>query len=218
MKALKFLTSLITVIALSACSTQNREAAPQVSEDELSATFDDMVAQQDAPGIQSMSLNDVLSGGGRIYHVRESSGRPAASVLSLTDMSVVDNVWPDYTPVYETDLSAVDVMFVDNINENGDRYFTLMISGTYSSDAQSDTSLLFVESSDANDYVFTKDGFETEINSAISGVRIIIRSDDLSDKYNDELADSVKLSLYVDNGDGALEYIGQVSTMAGFSK
>jgi hypothetical protein len=208
MKALKIIISILTLATMTACSTQNREATAQIDETELFELFYEINGGAGALDIQTMANN----GSAILYHAREANGRPAESVLALADMStIIDGVTMNLAS-YEFGVDTVDVIFADIANDDGTRVFSLSIQGT-DIDGQTFT---FANTSAPGDFVFTDDEFEVSIPGA-NGQTLVLRSNDLSEKYNEELADSVKLTVYVEEN-GQLYYAGHISTMAGYGK
>lgn len=210
MKSLWRILTLSAMLLAAACSQQNREADAQLSSDELYQTID--AIQMGAAGqdsfLSSLSIESLVTGNSSIiFHAREAGGRPATSVLSMNDMAVFGG-WDVGTPSTVIGLEKVDVMFLDTIME-GRRTFTLMMSMSVNGGA-----VYFAGTSIPNSERFTENSFEVEIAGA-NGSVLVLRSNDLSEEYEAELADSIKLEVFVSEGD-QLFYAGQISTMAGY--
>lgn len=216
-KLLRILLVLIGLSTLAACSTQYRDALPQVSQEELEEIF---MAIAQSPENQDSVVSAMAQSGelflgeysSVMFYARDENGRPAASVLSVTDMSLFN--WQSTGPSYQV-LSMVDAIFVDSVNAKGDRRFSLMLRMKGNEDDGTERTVHFVGSSDSGDFAFNDDEFETRVRLK-TGEYLIVRSNDLSDNYDSELAGSVKLSLYLDDGSDDGAYVGQVSTMSGF--
>lgn len=209
----RFKFFILGVFLLSACSTQYRDALPQISQEELAEVFEDIAENAGDSTVKALSARNNIFGSGQtitFYHAREEDGRPAASILSVEDMSFFK--WDIDVPSYAV-LSAIDVIFVDSVDDSGERVFSLMLK--MGGDTVDGNPIYFVSSSQPGEYRFTDDEFEVRIPAA-NGNFLLLRTRDLSDNYSDTLAGSIKLDIYVedDSVDGVL--LGQISTMSGF--
>lgn len=193
------------------CSTQYREAYPQITSEELYETFEDIQQNVSDPTVNSFSVNILAEDNSAVmYHVSDSPGRPAVGVLSFVDMSVIHEFWDVGTPSTAIGLAEVDVIFLDQVRSDGSRVFSLLMKLR----GYGDETVYFSASSQPGNHQFTEDSFQVTMQSP-SGAQILIKSNDLSQSYNEELADAIKLNVYVlENGQEY--YAGQVSTMAGF--
>jgi hypothetical protein len=212
------LALLVMTLALStACSTQYRDALPQVSQEELTELFDDIAqnSQTNDPIVTALAQSDDLFVGEYstiMYHARDEAGRPPASVFSVTDMSLFG--WDLAEPSYRV-LDLIDVIFVDAIDSENERRFALMLRMEGVAASGEKRVFYFTGSSESGDYSFSDDEFEVRIFSA-EGVPLLLRSTDLSGQYEEELASSVKFEIYIDDGSADGAYVGQISTMAGY--
>lgn len=204
--------ALIFPLLMSGCSTQNREAAPQVDDAELFELFSEIkgqVSDQIVASFATESLTD--SNAAILYHARDSAGRPAVSILAVADMGVF---FPAKSGQHSLDvgLNKVDAFFLDSIDANNQRHFSLMLRVEIEGES---APIYFAGSSASDDYQFDDTTLEVYIPGN-NGVSLILQTNDLSEKYDEELADSIKLNIYLDRGGAGAEYIGQISTMAGY--
>jgi hypothetical protein len=216
MKPTKILLAVSLLLSLVACSNQSRTAAEMATQEDLfgqNGVFTQMQASNNL--LQTLSVNSFVNEKSSfLYHARETAGRPAASILSVGDMSALDNriyKLPDM-PSSQIGMSQVDVIFVDNVNQNGQRSFAL---GFRIGDGYTQAINVFSGVSQYDDYSFSNNQFETAIRME-SGSTIVVRSTDVSADYKNELSDAIKLNLYKLGQDNSLRYIGQISTMLGY--
>lgn len=210
MKKLLCLTFLALVLN-TGCSTQHREAQPILTDDELNSLLNDMSSQGSL--VASAVSGDATAGNNNmvIYHAGSFNGRPAPSVLALTDMGAFDPAagWESGTWAKDTTLDEVDIVFVENVDDAGNLIYTLGVRMHYA-----DEQAYFyyeAQTSDPSDVIFDDNGFQATLLGP-NGT-ITVTSTDISDKYSDVLADAVKLKIYFDDGSGQ-RYIGHISTMA----
>ncbi len=212
--ALKLIASFAFLLGLSACSTQYRDALPQISEDELVQMFGTISERANDSYVKALSSSTDVFGGGTtvMWHARDEKGRPAASVLSVEDMSIFNNgasnpsAWASSGTRSWQVLTQVDVIFVDSVDVNKQRVFSLLLSMVGVGDSGEMIESYYAVSSEPGSQKFTDDEFEVRVGD------LTLVSRDLSDDFDDELAGSVKLDIYDANGD----YVGQVSTMSGY--
>lgn len=212
MNITKLLILTLGLCSLSACSTQYRDALPQISEEELNDVFAEIADNTGDSVVAALSQRTNMVGDKStvMYHAKEEGGRPAASVLSVEDMSFFG--WDIDAPSYAV-LSIIDVIFVDSANDNGERIFSLLLR--MEGDTQDGLPVYFASSSQPGDYGFSENEFEVKIQAA-NGESLLLRSRDLSGKYADELGGSIKLDIYIDDGSADGVYLGQISTLSGY--
>ena len=205
----KVLLAALTALALGACSTQNREAGPQVDISELNNVLAKF--QTNAGGGKGVINFNFGSGSDSsiAYYAREQAGRPALSVASIYDLNAVDSRFGVGQGIWELSPVEADAVFIDSIEGSG-RTFTLLIR-VLTGDGQE---LYFSGASAPNNYTFADDVFETNISMS-GGANLIVRSTDLSRDFKEELSDSIKLTLHIEQN-GVLYKVGQISTMAGY--
>ncbi len=106
-----------------------------------------------------------------------------------------------------------DAIFIDHVNERQERGFSLLLAW---SEAMSgvETPHSFIGTSIPGSAQFSDTIFQVEMTGK-SDEHLILRSDDLSEDYKNELGTSIKLKIYVVEN-GVEYYAGQISTMAGF--
>jgi len=221
MNTLKLLFSLTMVLALAACSTQYREADEMATQEELfgeQGLFYEVQSATQGSVIGGLSIESIMNGNSAfLYHARETAGRPAASILSVGDMSALNRAYPSDLPSSQIGLINVDVFFVDsyvsNGTQNGERQFGLAIRIIDASSRGPQDA--FYISGSGNQHTFTDKLFEASISMA-NGSEIIVQSTDISQDYNNELGNAVKLKLYSRTVGSDLRYIGQISTMRGY--
>jgi hypothetical protein len=214
----KFLSSVILMLAVVGCSTQNREAAPLVDEQELNETLGEILeniggSDKDLSALSTEVLADPIAT--LLYHTRDSKGAPVNSVFSITDMNALDAGFEFGTTAADYEIGAVDVIFIDSMNRNEGqdlRLFSLLIRlESYDGDVQ-----YLSATSRPGEYSFSKTEFQVAAyTSGAESRKLILKSTDLSRELNNELGDSVKLKIYIEE-EGQLTYVGQISTMAGF--
>lgn len=199
------------VLGLSACSTQERTSEPQMTDEELGQLLSEF--QSVTATSNTSNLSNILGDGNKVtvYHARDGQDRPAESVLSLVDMGFMDAGLPAGLGVFDFGLLQVDVMFVDATQlTTGERIFALLIKAV---DLSGNT--LFYSGDNAGlDYEFSEDEFLTTVKGA-RGEGVILSSNDVSPDYAEELADSIKLTVELEDGAGIFD-IGQISTLHGY--
>ena len=126
------------------------------------------------------------------YYAREQAGRPALSVASIYDLNAVDSRFGVGQGIWELSPVEADAVFIDSIEGSG-RTFTLLIR-VLTGDGQE---LYFSGASAPNNYTFADDVFETNISMS-GGANLIVRSTDLSRDFKEELSDSIKLTLHIE--------------------
>jgi hypothetical protein len=210
---MKSLGSIFVIMSLMfatvACSTQNRDASPLISDTELFSLIQEFPTSN---ALSVMTFDGASQGSGTLFfHTRQTSAKPAPSVLSVLDLGLfIPGL--DGLNSYQAGLNQVDAVFVDQVDSNGQRVFALLLKMTTVGDTAPD---YFSATSAPGDFKFTDSEFSTVLTSD-SGVSLEIVSNDLSLKYTDELASSVKLNIYTTGSNGVRSYVGQISTMAGF--
>ncbi|MEQ1663822.1 MAG: hypothetical protein ABL927_00440 [Bdellovibrionales bacterium] len=198
------------MFATVACSTQNRDASPLISDTELFSLIQEFPTSN---ALSVMTFDGASQGSGTLlFHTRQASGKPAPSVLSVLDLGLfIPGL--DGLNSYQAGLDQVDAVFVDQVDaQSGQRVFALLLKMTTVGDTAPD---YFSATSAPGDFKFTDSEFSTVLTSD-SGVSLEVVSNDLSLKYTDELASSVKLNIYTTGSNGVSGYVGQISTMAGF--
>jgi hypothetical protein len=215
MKPILVLLSLL--ILTSGCSTQYREADPQVSSDELFTIIKEILSfGRSKNGALNLNIDSLGQGNSSvIFHAREGTGRPASSVLAMADMSVIDDSIADLgVSSVALGMTKVDAVFIDQLNQNNQREFSLLLGwGELDLNGQLSPHY-FIGTGIPGSAQFTDTMFQVEMTGA-HGEQLVIRSNDLSNKYSEELGSSIKLEIFVIDG-GIEYYAGQVSTMAGY--
>jgi hypothetical protein len=210
----RFIFLLLLAAGLMGCSTQNRESKPLISDEELMKVFDEMRTGIGSQDVRMSSIDEAVLRDPTatiFYHTRESQGAPASTVFSITDMSVLSpGEFEQGVNSWDVGIVAVDVIFLDTVSKDGARVFSLMAR------TQNMEGLIkhYSFTSQPGDYSFSKDAFETSVLGP-NNTRLILRSNDISEDFNQELADSVKLRIYLEEG-GQIYYVGQISTMSGY--
>ncbi len=98
---MKHLAALLSLLIFAAgCSTQYREADPQVSSDELFSIIEEILSMGDSKvGALNFNVDELGQGSASmIYHSRDAEGKPAASVIAMADMSLFDSQLPVGVP------------------------------------------------------------------------------------------------------------------------
>ncbi|MCB0351709.1 MAG: hypothetical protein KDD38_11035 [Bdellovibrionales bacterium] len=212
-----WLVLISLLILTSGCSTQYREADPQVSSDELFTVIEEILSLGSPKfGALNFSIDSLAQGNSSIiFHARENAGRPASSVLAMNDMSVIDSsIQQIGVPSVALGMTKVDVVFIDQLNQYNEREFSLLLEWEAPDANNQLTRYFFVGSAIPGSAQFSDTMFQVEMTGA-HGEHLVIRSNDLSEKYEEELASSIKLEIYVIDG-GVEYYAGQISTMAGY--
>lgn len=207
---------LTLLLAVSGCSTQYREATPQITSEELFSLIAEIQNEVSDPQVRALNVDELSKGNAStIFHARDSAGRPAVSVLSMADMGVFESGLVG-VPSSAIGLSMVDVVFIDSVDANGARNFSLLMKWEELDINGQSSSFAYGGSGLPDSAFFSDDKFEVAMVGA-NGETIILRTSDLSEKYDEELASAIKLTVYViDAATGEEFYAGQISTMAGF--
>lgn len=200
-------SSLGLLMALG-CSQQYRSADPGISDVELMSrleqvsTLSGQATSGDLSLFNALVFDDPLS---TIYYA-EGPGPlgPPESVMSLTDFSFVRGLPGGVTPF---DLQSVLIAFVHGFS--GDRpAASLLVQIQFN--GQTYTEVL----SNSSDLSFSDKDFGVEMSGP--GGTLILRSFDVSDTYEGELASVIQLKVYTYDGAGEEVYIGKFSTLVGF--
>ncbi|MEK6555578.1 MAG: hypothetical protein AABZ31_10085 [Bdellovibrionota bacterium] len=194
--ALKYTALLVLTVMSTACANQWRETDESISEEDAFSLFNELSPQLNVASIatdENSAIYFTQSG--------EAGGLPE-SVMSFSDMSFLGF----QGDVFGMGLEYVGVILADSY-DNGQRTFALMIKTSGGA-----ASSPFVATS--TDYHISKDKFEVVFDTPAGA--LLLRSFDISDNYDDELAASIHLKAYILDANGNETPIGQFSSLRGF--
>jgi hypothetical protein len=203
------------VLANLACSNQWRESDPGVDSAYAMELFDEISAsnawrsQNYDPSALLETSQDPYS---TLYFAESGPAMGAVpSIFAFSDASFADpqNI-PSFTTVFDMmaqGLNKVSVLFLDGYNANQERYFTLMLK----LEASMGTTYFIAQSSN---YSLDDKEFWTEMQLS-DGRTLVLRSYDISQQVDGELAGTIQLKAFIDEGSGEYQ-IGQFSVLHGF--
>lgn len=208
------LTLAVSLIGTTACSNQWRETTVEASEEDVFAAYDEMNTNGGSKGANISLLEDLRADTtSTVYYSQSGLFGSPASVFSFGDIGFLGSAFniPDTRgySVLDLPLRSVTVIFLDAVSAAGQRNFAIMIK--MESDS-TEAAEYFVKTTDQ--YDFNNGTFEVGFDLDDGSV-LILRSNDVSATYSDELAPAIQLKAFVDSGSG--EYpVGQFSILQGY--
>lgn len=203
-----------SLLGTTACSNQWRETSVEANEDDVFKAYDELNTNGGAKGANTALLEDLRADTTSTVYFSQSGifGSPY-SVFSFGDVGFLGSAFglPNTNgySVVDLNLKKVTVIFLDAVNAAGQRHFAIMLK---MESTATEAAEYFVKTSDQFEFKNGTFAVGFELND---GSTLVLRSNDISKNYSDELAAAIQLKAYVDSGSGERP-VGQFSILQGY--